>query len=155
MFFRCQLGMLQDVFTFIQQSCCREFHLISMSCLLPGRFAGIRSALLARAGRGPPGDAAVCHPDGSAVRTPGGPGPDKGGLGQCLCGTARGPGAAGARGLLGAPQLGEELNSPSLSGGASHPKPTQIPSPSSPHRMSEPALQPLEDDIAGTRCGSR
>lgn len=118
----------------------------------------LHSALLTRAGRGPPGDASVCHPDGSAVRTPGGPGPDKGGLGQCLCGTARGPGAAGARGFLGAPQLGAELNSPlclvelhtrtnpdSLTVVLSH----------QPHCTSELTLQPLEDDVTGTRCGSR
>lgn len=100
-------------------------------------FAGLRWP---RAGRGPPGDASVCRPDGPAVRTPGGPGPDEGGLGQRLCGAARGPGAAGARGFLGAPRLGAELNSPSCPVEL-HPRLT---SPWSPHarhaaRLSAPA----------------
>ena len=65
-------------------------------------------------GRGPPGDASVCHSDWSAVRTPGGPGPDQGGLSQCLCRAERYFGKAGARVLLGAPQLGADLNIPSF-----------------------------------------
>ena len=64
--------------------------------------------LLSATGRRPPGDASVCHPDRSAVWTPGGPGPDQGGLSQCLCRTARYLGKAGARVLLGACQLGAE-----------------------------------------------
>lgn len=79
-------------------------------------FAGLRWP---RAGRGPPGDASVCRPDGPAVRTPGGPGPDEGGLGQRLRGAAGGPGAAGARGFLGAPRVGAELKLTFVSGGAS------------------------------------
>lgn len=93
-----------------------------------------------RAGRGPPGDAPVCRPDGPAVRTPGGPGPDEGGLGQRLRGAARGPGAAGARGFLGAPRLGTELNSPSCPVEL-HPRLTSPWSPQARHaaRLSAPA----------------
>lgn len=71
----------------------------------------INNFLFALTGRGPPGDASVCHPDRSAVRTPGGPGPDQGGLSQCLCRTTRYLGKAGARVFLGARQLGADLNS--------------------------------------------
>lgn len=146
--------------TVLPQSCSsvREFQLTSIPGLLPERFAPLHSALLARAGRGPPGDASVCHPDGSAVRTPGGPGSDEGGLGQCLCGAARGPGAAGARGFLGAPQLGAELNSPSCPvelHTRTDPDSLTIVSSRQPHRTTEPALQPLEDQVTGPRCGSR
>lgn len=60
-------------------------------------------------GRGPSGDASVCCPDRSAVRTPGGPGPHQGGFSQCLCRTARDLGEPGARVLLGARLLGAAL----------------------------------------------
>lgn len=61
-------------------------------------------------GRRPAGNASVCPPDRPAVRTHGGPGPDQRGLCQCLCRAAGHFGATGAWVLLGASQLGAELN---------------------------------------------
>ena len=78
------------------------------SCMHVSLFVQNHFHLLSATGRRPPGDASVCHPDRSAVWTPGGPGPDQGGLSQCLCRTARYLGKAGARVLLGACQLGAE-----------------------------------------------
>lgn len=70
---------------------------------------------LSSTGWRPSGDASVCHSDWSAVWTPSGPCPDQGGLGQCLCRTARYFGEAGERVLLGASQLGADLSLPTHS----------------------------------------
>ena len=84
-------------------------------------------------GRGAAGDAPVGHSDRSAVRTPGGPGPDQGGLGQRLCRAARHLGKAGARVFLGACLLGTNLNQNASTRRTSHPSHPNAPHPSSPN----------------------
>lgn len=96
---------------------------VDSSLFSSARDCGIRSVkylgfavpyqpLLSAIGRRSPRDAPVGGSDRSAVRTPGGPDPGQGGLGQRLCRTPRYPGKAGAGILLGTSQLGADLNIP-------------------------------------------